>query len=84
MKKVRARKRPSARSGFARRAPLMAKIRMNTAMRPGRVLQAGAVATPSAVIRKPSEVIPRTLASSEAVSSRGMSMIVEYGFELVR
>ena len=53
-------------------------------MRPGRVLQAGAVATPSAVIRKPSEVIPRTFERSEAVSSRGMSMTVEYGFELVR
>ncbi len=58
------------------RAALMPKMSPKTTIRPGRVLQAGAVATPRAVMRKPTAVMPRTLASSEEVSSRGTSMMV--------
>ena len=38
-------------------------------MKPGRVAQAGAVATPAAVMRKPMEVMARTLARRGAVAS---------------
>src|SRR5580704_14867699 len=54
----------------------MARTSTSTAIIPGKVLHAGAVATPNAVIRKPSDVIPSTFASSDAVCSRGTSIIV--------
>ena len=66
----------SASIGLALRAKVMPKTSPSTRIKPGRVLHSGAVATPAAVIRKPTEVMPSTLANSDAVSSRGASMMV--------
>jgi hypothetical protein len=54
----------------------MAKTRPKTTMKPTKVPQAGAVATPMEVMKKPREVMPSTLASSEEVSSRAPSMVI--------